>query len=204
MRAVGAEPVGSPVEGAEKRACGHGRLGTAAALHGDERAHPALVSIALGDDSLAKGSRQSVHLQMSGRAFDPVDEAQDVRDGEVAEPRGERPTILRASLACGGERVEQTVQRSILAEEQQLFLAAEVVIEVAGRQVRGDGNVPHARGAEAPSAKDGGRGAHDLHATRLGALRTAVRKVNHGSIVADSHHLARLKPSRSIGRAMLG
>jgi len=178
--------VSSPVESAEKRARRHSRFGTAAALGGDERAYTALVAIALRDDPLPQRRRQRIDLQVSGGAFDAVDEAENVGDGEVAETRGERPAVLRTGLPGRGERVEQTVQRSILAEEEQLLLAAEVVIEVAGRQVGGGGDVPHAGGAEAPGAKHGRRGAHDVDAARLGAFRTAVRKVNHGSIVSES------------------
>jgi hypothetical protein len=174
--------VGGPVEGAEKRACGHGGPGTAAVLRGDERADTALVPIALGDDPHAKRRGERVHLQVRRGALDPVDEAEDVRDGEVAEPRGERPAISRARRPGGGERVEEAIERSILAEEEQLLLAAEVVIQIAGRQVGGGRDVPHAGGAEAAGAKHGGRGAHDVHATRLSTFRTAVRKVNHGSL----------------------
>jgi hypothetical protein len=123
---------------------------------------------------------------MRGRPFDTIDETQDVRDGEVAEARREWAAILRAALAGGRQGVEQTIQRPVLAEEEQLLLAAEVVIQVPGRQVGGDRDVAHAGGAEAAGAKDRCRGAHDVDAARLGAFRTAVRKVNHGSIVSES------------------
>ena len=174
-----------PVERAEKRAGGDGRLGAAAAFGGDERAHATLVAIALGDDPLAKGRRQGVDLEVSGGPFETIDETEHVRDGELAEARRERTPILRAGLARGGQGVEQAVERAVLAEEEQLLLAAEVVIQVARREIGGDGDVAHAGGAEAAGAKDGGGGAHDVDPARLGAFRTAVRKVNHGSIVAE-------------------
>jgi hypothetical protein len=177
--------VGRPVERAEKRAGGDGRFGAAAASRGDEGAHAALVAIALGDDSLPKRRRQGVDLEVSGGPFEAVDETEHVRDGEFAEARRERTPILRAGRARGGQGAEQAVERAVLAEEEQLLLAAEVVIQVARRQVGGDGDVPHAGGVEAAGAKHGGGGAHDVDAARLGAFRTAVRKMNHGSIVAE-------------------
>ena len=181
-----------PVERAEKRAGGDGRFGAAAAFRGDERAHATLVAIALGDDPLAKRRRQGVDLEVSGRPFETIDKTQHVRDGELAEARRKRPPILRAGPARGGQGVEQAVERAVLAEEQQLLLAAEVVIEVARREIGGDGDVAHAGGAEAAGAKDGGGSAHDVDAARLGAFRTTVRKVNHRSIVAEPAHLTRL------------
>jgi hypothetical protein len=177
--------VSRPVERAEKRAGGDGRLGAAAAFRGDERAHAALVAIALGDDPLAKRRWQGVDLEVSGGPFEAIDETEHVRDGELAEARRERPPILRAGPPRGGQGVEQAVERAVLAEEEQLLLAAEVVIQVARREIGSDGDVAHAGGAEAAGAKDGGGGAHDVDAARLGAFRTTVRKVNHRSIVAE-------------------
>jgi len=185
LRAVGAKPVSRPVERAKKRAGGDGRLGAAAALGRDEGAHAALVAIALGDNPFAKPRRQGVDLEVSGGPFETVDETEHVRDGELVEAPCERTPILRAGRPRGGEGVEQAVQRAVLAEEEQLLLAAEVVIQVARRQVGGDGDVAHAGGAEAAGPKDGGGGAHDVDAARVGAFRTAVRKVNHRSIVAE-------------------
>ena len=175
-----------PIERAEKRAGGDGRFGAAAAFRRDEGAHAALVAIALGDDPLAERWRQGVDLEVSGGPFETIDETQHVRDGELAETRRQRTPILRAGRSRGGQGVEQAVQRAVLAEEEQLLLAAEVVIQVARRQVGGDGDVAHAGGAEAAGAKDGGGGAHDVDAARIGAFRTTVRKVNHGSIVAEA------------------
>jgi hypothetical protein len=176
--------VGRPVERAEKRAGGDGRFGAAAAFRRDEGANAALVAIALGDDPLAERWRQSVDLEVSGGPFETIDETQHVRDGELAETHRQRTPILRAGGPRGGQGVEQPVQRAVLAEEEQLLLAAEVVIQVARRQVGGDGDVAHAGGAEAAGAKDGGGGAHDVDAACIGAFRTTVRKVNHGSILA--------------------
>ena len=52
-----------------------------------------------------------------------------------------------------GERGEQTVERAVLAEKQDLVLAAEVVVQVAGREVGGDRDVAHAGGGEAAVAE---------------------------------------------------
>ena len=112
------KPVCGPIEGAEKRARRDRRVDAASAFGRDQRANAALVAIALRDDSLAQRRGQRVHLEMGGRTVEAVNEAQDVRNGKVAEPRGERPAILGAGQPGGGERVEEAVQGSILAEEQ--------------------------------------------------------------------------------------
>src|SRR4030088_1325187 len=49
----------------------------------------------------------------------------------AARADGERPRLA----ARRSQRVEEAIERAILAEEQQLVLPAEVVIEVAGRQI---------------------------------------------------------------------
>jgi hypothetical protein len=82
------------------------------------------------------------------------------------------------------QRLEQPIERSILAEEEDLLLAAEIVIEIARRQIRRRRDVAHAGGREPPGAEDTGRGAHDLDATGIGTDRTPVRKPNHRSILA--------------------
>ena len=158
--------MGGPIEGAEKGPRRHGRLGAAAALLGDERPHPALVAIALGDDAVAKPRRQRVDLEVGGRSLDLVEQAEHVRDGHIAQPIGERLPAMASRL---GERLEQPIERSILAEEQDLVLAAEVVIEVAGREVGGDGDLPHPGGGEAAGAEHARRRPHDLDPARVGA-----------------------------------
>ncbi len=141
----------------------------------------ALVAIALAHDARAQAGRERVDFHVRRRSFDLVHEAPDVRHRHLAQARGERPRFA----ARGGQRVEQPIERAVLAEEEQLVLAAEVVIQVAGRQIGGDGDVAHAGRGEAAGAEHAGGGAHDLHAARIGAFQTAVRKVNHGSILAD-------------------
>ena len=152
-----------PVERAEKGPGGDGRFGAAAARRGDEGAHSALVAIALGNDPVAKRRRQGVDFEVSGGAFEAIDETEHVRDGEPAEARRERTPILRAGRARGGQGVEQAVQRAVLTEVEQLLLAAEVVIQVAGRQIGGNPDVPHACRREAVLAKHASRRAHDFH-----------------------------------------
>jgi hypothetical protein len=102
--------VSRPVERAEKRARGDGRLGAAATCRCDEGAHAALVAIALGDDPLAKRRWQGVNLEVGGGPFEAIDETEDVRDGELAEARRERAPILRTGRARGGQGVEKAIQ----------------------------------------------------------------------------------------------
>ena len=149
--------MGRPIERAEK---GAGRDRVA-----DERPHATLVAIAFGDDGGAQPRRQRVHLEVRRRAFDLVDEAQDVCDGEIVEARARRS----AHLASGRERLEQPVEGAILAEIEQFVLALEVVIQVARGQVRRGGDVAHAGGGKPDGPERPRGGAEDLQAPRVGA-----------------------------------
>jgi signal transduction histidine kinase len=184
LRAFGAEPVSGPVQRTEECARRDRRIvrteHAAANAGGHQRADAALVAVALGDDAHAEPRRKGVDLEMRGGALDLVDQAQHVRNGDGAEPAHQRPAVA----AGGAEGAEQAIERAILAEEEELVLAAEIVIEVAGRQLRGERDVAHARRREAARAEHPARGAHDLDPAGLRAFRTAVRKVNHGSILA--------------------
>ena len=150
---------------------------------GDERADAALVAIALGDDARA---------QRAAEARRPRDARPSPRLRRAGTGRARPPSRAgaagsgRRSLRAAASALEQPIGGAVLAEEEQLVLAAEVVIQVAGRQVGGDGDVAHAGGGEAARAEDPRRGAHDLHAPGVGPFRTTVRKLNHGSIVAQS------------------
>jgi hypothetical protein len=116
---------------------------------------------------------------MRRRAFDLGDQAEDVADREIAQPLRQR-TLVALRI---GQRGEQPVERAILAEEEDFVLAAEVVIQVRGREIGGDGDVAHPRGSEAAVAEDLRRGAQDADAAGIGTDRTAVRKLNHRSIL---------------------
>jgi hypothetical protein len=169
LRTVGSEPVRSPVQRAEEGACGDGgvdrvqRAGAHAA--GDQGADAALVSVALGDDTQSEVPGQGVDLEMRRRSFDLVDETEDMSGGHLAQAIGQRAAIP----ARRGERFEQPIGGAVLTEEQQLVLAAEVVIEVAGGQIGGRGDVAHAGVGEAAGAEDARRRAHDRHAASVGS-----------------------------------
>jgi len=183
LRTVRPEPVRCPVESTEKCAARDRRIRgaqpPAANPVGDERADAALVAVAFGHDPRPQTRRQGVHLEVCRRAVDLVEQAQHVRRGEVAQPHGER----RAGTARPRQRGEHPIERLVLTEEQQFVLAAEVVIQIPGRKVRGGGNVAHPGGGEPAGAEHLGGGAHDRDAPRVGAFRTTVRKVNHCSIL---------------------
>lgn len=159
--------MGGPVERAEEGTRGDGRIGrpelAAGDAVGDERADAALVAITLRDDRRAQAAGQGIDLEVRGRAFHLIDEAEDVGGREPAQPIGHR-TGVAARLR---QRGEQLVERPILTEEQELVLAAEVVVQVAGREVRGAGNLAHAGGGEAALPEDAGRGLEDLDAPRV-------------------------------------
>ena len=76
---------------------------------------------------------------------------------------------------CDGR--EHAIERAVLAVEQQVVLAVEVVVEVRGRQVRGVRDVAHAGVGEAALAKQAGRGAQDrvpLAVAAAGARRRGL------------------------------
>ena len=158
-----------PVERAQEGARGDGGVGgrelPAADAVGDERADASFVAIPLGDDLGAHARRQRRDFQVGGGSLDLVDDAEDVRDGEIVQARAERPAIP----ARARQRAQEAVERPILAEEEQLVLAAEVVIGIAGREVGGDGDVAHAGGGEAARPEGAGGRPQDLHAPRVGA-----------------------------------
>jgi hypothetical protein len=158
-----------PVERAEEGARGDDGVAASqfAAAHagGDERPDAALVAIALGDDERAQAGGQRVDLEVRRRSFDAVDQAQDVRHGQRVQPRPEGG----AAGPRRAQREQQPVQRAILAEEQDLVLAAEVVVQVARGQVGGEGDLAHAGGGEAADPEDARRGAQDVQAAGVGA-----------------------------------
>jgi hypothetical protein len=185
-----------PIEGAEKGPRRHGRLGAAAALFGDERPHTALVAIAFGDDPLSEAWRQGIDLEMRSGAFHFIDQAEDVGEREVSDAGGEGSSIFSGE----SQRRKQAIQGLVLAEEEQLLLAAEVVVQVPMRQVGGDRDVAHPGGGEAAGPKDARGGAHDLHTTGVRAFRTTVRRMNHGSSLSESSRKETVWGHTDLGR----
>ena len=132
LRSFRTEPVRGPVQRAEERPRGDGRVrrvqGSGTHAGPDERADAAFVLVALGDDARAQTGWEGVDFEMRGRTLDLVDQAEDVSDGQVAEAGRQRPAIPTR----GRQRVQQPIGRAILAEEEQFVLASEIVIQVAG------------------------------------------------------------------------
>jgi K+-sensing histidine kinase KdpD len=145
-----------------------------------------------------------------------VHETQDMCGRETVEPPRKRVGCRGRIGQCG----HQPIQCPVLAEEEELLLAAEVVVEVGRREVGGDRDFAHARGGEPALAEDTGGRAQDLeppairalaHSRRAGgAVRTPVRNMNHGSILrvsgawrqAAAYNVARavLRPLRTHSR----
>ncbi len=169
MRPFGPEPAGRPVERAEKGARRDERIVVPELARtdagDDEVPDAAFVPIALGDDRRAQAGRQRSNLEMRGRSFDFIEQAEDVRDGEIAEAIGQRS----ARPARPGQGVEQPVERAVLAEVEQFVLAAKVVVEVARGEIGRVGDVAHAGGGEAHTAERLRGGAQDCDAAGLGA-----------------------------------
>ena len=184
LRSLWSEPVRRPVQRAEKRARGDGGVGRAERAGPDaardQRADATLVLIALGDDARAQTRGQRVDFEVRGGSFDLVEQTENMGRRHVAQAAGERP----AALARGGQRIEEAIDRPVLAEEEQFVLAAKVVIEVGRGEVCCRRDVAHAGRRESPRPEDARRGAHDLDPAGVGANRTTVRKLNHGSILA--------------------
>jgi hypothetical protein len=158
-----------PVERAEIGARGHirirGREGALADAFGDDRTDAALVTIPLGHDERSEAAGQGVHFEMGGRAFDVVEQAEDVGFRKLPEAIGGRPVVS----AGVRERGQQFVERAVLAEVEQFVLPAEIVIEVRRGKVCGIRDVPHPRGCEAAHAEDARRGLQDAQAPGVGA-----------------------------------
>ena len=134
-----------------------------------ERAHAALVAIALGDDRRAqRGGSASI----SRCAADPSTSSTRQRTCATASARS-RAGERAAGALRRGERGEHPIERAILAEEEHLVLAAEVVVQVAGREIRGDGDVAHPGGGEAARAEHARRRAQDGDAA---GVRRAVER----------------------------
>ena len=188
LRAVGPIPMRGPVQRAEK--------GARRDRIADEAADAAFVAVALGDDCGAHPRRQRVDLEMGGGAFDLVDEAEHVGHGEIVEAPGERTARPAGAI----ERGQQPIERPVLAEVEQLVLALEVVIQVGCGELRGARDVAHPGGGKADGAERPSGGAQDLDAAGvrapLAVLRTAVRKVNHRSILAERSRAA--DPHRAV------
>ena len=83
-----------------------------------------------------------------------------------------------ARPARGRHGVEHAIERAVLAIEQQVVLAVEVVIEVRGRKIGGVGNVAHAGVGESAIAKQLGRGAQDGVALAVAAAGAGRRGVD--------------------------
>lgn len=176
LRPIRPEPVGRPIEGAEKSARGDDRIGrrerAAADAAGYERADAVFVAVSFGHDERAEPAGEGVDLEVRGGAFDLVQETQHVRLRELTKSGDER-TIASARL---GERREQVIERSILAEKQQLVLAAKVVVEVARRQVGFYSDLAHAGRRKASGAKDASGRSQNADASGIGTPRPAVRR----------------------------
>src|SRR5712691_2178568 len=88
-------------------------------------------------------------------------------------------------------RGQKALERALLAKEQDLVLAAEVVVQVAGRKIGFLGDLAHAGRRETQAAEYARGRAQDLQAPRVvlaldalrqGALvRTAIQNLNHCS-----------------------
>jgi hypothetical protein len=161
--------VRGPVECAEKRARADLRIGRAKRTRPDpfvhERPDAPLVPVPLRDNPRTQPSRQGVNFEMGCRPFDLVDETPYVGFRQSAESGGE--WTVRALR--GHQRGQQALQRAVLTEVEQLVLALKVVIQVAGREIRGDGNLAHAGCSEPPFPEEPGRRPKNLDPPCIGA-----------------------------------
>lgn len=160
--------MGRPVERAERSARGDvgvgGGEGALADAVRDEGANPALVAIPLRDDERAQTAGERVDFEMGRGPLDLVEQAEHMRLRESAQALRQRIV----APPCLGKRAEQRIERPVLAEIEQFVLAAEVVIQVRGGEVRGDGDVAHAGGGETACPEDGGGSFQDPDPPRIG------------------------------------
>ena len=167
-RSVGTKPLHGPVECAQKRPGGDRRVGlrqfAAPDAGRDQRTDGAFVAIAPGDHRGAPPGGQGVELEVRRRPLYLFDQTAHVIGSQRAQPRRHR------SLAApgGGGVGQEAIERAVLAEIENLVLAAEVVVKVGGGEVRGHRDIPHASSGKAHRLEHPGGGGEDRGAPRLG------------------------------------
>lgn len=197
------KPLDGPVECAEERPGGHRRVGLselpAPDAGGDQRPHDALIAVAAGDDRRAPPGWQGVELEVRRRTPHIFDQAAHVLGGQDPQARGDRSFAVTGRGGVG----EKAIEGAVLAEVENLVLAAEVVVQVGGREIRGHRDIAHAGGGKPHLLEHPGGGNEDRGAARLGSpllprplFRTAVRTLNHRSIVGDSRGKVKSHPLR--------
>ena len=114
--AVGAEPVGGPIESAETGAGGDVGIGGGerALLDavGNQRADAAFVAVPFGDDERPQAAGEGVDFEVGRRSLDLVEQVEDVRLGEASQPVGQR--VRRPPRR--GQRRQQVIQRPVLTK----------------------------------------------------------------------------------------
>jgi hypothetical protein len=169
LRAVGPEPLRGPVERAEKCSCRDGRIArgqlAAAEASRHQGADATFVAVAFHDNDAAQPGGERIQFEVSRRSLDVSDQTEHVPFGQRTETVHERPAV-GGGRAQGGE---QSIEGLVLAEEQELVLAAEIVIEVPGREIGGHRDLAHTRGGEAAAAENLRGGAENLDPPGFGA-----------------------------------
>ena len=114
VRPLGTKPGGRPVQGAEE--CAGRNRGIAApqlaAAHAGrhQTSDAAFVAVAFRHDERPQFRRKRVDFEMRRRAFDAVDQTEDMSDGKIVQAQ-----IERIALAGGAvERRDQAVERTVL------------------------------------------------------------------------------------------
>lgn len=169
LGAIRTEPVGGPIERAEKRPRRDRRIASAQRASAyavvDKGPDTSFVLVTLGDNRGSQPRRQRADFQMRRGPFDVVDQRQDVGDGERVEPLGQPAARPLRPVKRG----EQSIERAPLTKEEQLLFASEVVVQIPRRQVRGGRYLAHTGGGEADGTKRPAGGTQDLEAPRVGA-----------------------------------
>src|SRR2546428_10332280 len=171
--AVGIEPARNPVHRAENRE--REQLGIASTELPfrdsvlEHLAHAALEAIAPCDDRLQVRRRQRLQIEQQRRPVQLVENRVDERDDEP-------PQLLvriHAALLDIVEQLHEEVERVLVAGGEDLFLVAEVVIEVALLHVQRRRDLLDGRPLIAELAKGLGRRLEDVDARRHGRAGVA-------------------------------
>jgi hypothetical protein len=189
----GVVPPRDPVDGAEDRECHELRVaaGEQASPHAVAQHLPesTVDPIASGDDLPEQRRCQGVHFKRPRRAVQHVDEQ--VNEGD------DQPVQLAVRCEAGLLDIfqfrEDQAERVIVAGEEDLFLVAEVVVQVAWSHVERGRDLVDARSVEAATAEQAGGRPENLDAFARAARAVAI----HGQdVLSGSARRASRSPPR--------
>ena len=149
----------------------------------DDRAQPAVERVAAGDDLAQQRRRQGLQIERERGRLQLVED-------EVHEGQHQLAQLLVGRRGLGAhivEQVQQHVERVLVAGVEDLFLVAEVVVEIALRHLEGAGDLVDAGAVIAAAAEGGGGALQDVDAA-IGAGERLGGGMGRGRWRAERRH----------------